>query len=172
MAAGNICLLFFQHMVTVLVCVYDQEKSAAEDLFLDKFAFLVRSRWLPHMGGREKGFHLRRLLGLVALAGAASIVPLAAGAISAAASVTVPAPSCYADGGSKVTCTEASSPSGVTVTWYIYDEASDPQNYTTTGGPDLTWGCAGALSVHFSYVSGGVTYVSGTGKGICIKGYP
>jgi len=26
--------------------------------------------------------------------------------------------------------------------------------------------------VYFSYVYGGVTYVSGTGRSICVKGYP
>ncbi|MGD0063164.1 MAG: hypothetical protein ABSB76_06975 [Streptosporangiaceae bacterium] len=120
----------------------------------------------------EKGAHVRRLIGLIALAGVAAFVPVAVGATSAAASVTVPAPSCIADGGSKVSCNESSSPVSVTVTWYIYDEASDPQNYTTTGGRGITWGCAGALSVHFSYVNSGVTYVSGTGKSVCVKGYP
>jgi hypothetical protein len=121
--------------------------------------------------GSEKGSHLRRLIGL-ALAGVAAFAPVAAGVTSAAASVTVPAPACTADGGSKVTCDESSSPVSVTVTWYIYDEASIPQNYTTTGGRSLTWGCAGALTVHFSYVSSGVTYVSGNGKSICVKGFP
>jgi hypothetical protein len=124
------------------------------------------------MGGREKGPRLRRLIGFFALAGTAAFAPVAIGATSAAASTAVPAPSCLADGGSKVSCDESSSPVSVTVTWYIYDEASIPQNYTTTGGRDLTWGCAGALSVHFSYVYDGVTYVSGTGKSICVKGYP
>jgi|ERR1700722_1181076 len=123
------------------------------------------------MGGREKGSHLRRLLGL-ALAAVAAFVPVAAGVTSAAASVTVPAPSCTADGGSKVSCDESSSPVSVTVTWYIYDEASTPQNYTTTGGRGLTWGCAGTLIVHFSYVSSGVTYLSGNGRSICVKGFP
>jgi len=124
------------------------------------------------MGGREKGSHLRRLIGLIALAGTAALVPVAFGAASAAASVTVAAPSCLADGGSKVDCDETVSPASVTVTWYIYDEASDPQNYTTTGGRDIVWGCAGGLSVHFSYVSSGVTYVSGTGHSVCVKGFP
>jgi hypothetical protein len=108
----------------------------------------------------------------MALAGVAAFTPVAIGATSAAASTAVPAPSCLADGGSKVSCIESSSPASVTVTWYIYDEASDPQNYTTTGGPELTWGCAGSLSVHFSYVYGGVTYASATGRSICVKGYP
>jgi hypothetical protein len=124
------------------------------------------------MGGREKGPHLRRLIGLIALAAAVPLAPIAFGVTSAAASTTVAAPTCIADEGSKVTCYENVSPSGVTVTWYIYDEASDPQNMTTTGGPSLTWACAGALTVHYSYVYGGVTYLSGDGKGICIKGYP
>jgi hypothetical protein len=124
------------------------------------------------MGGREKGPHLRRLISLIALAGTAALVPVAFGAASAAASVTVAAPTCTADGGSKVSCDESTSPVSVTVTWYIYDEASDPQNYTTTGGRGITWGCAGALSVHFSYVYSGVTYVSGTGHSVCVKGYP
>jgi hypothetical protein len=123
------------------------------------------------MGGREKGSHLRRLIGLV-LVGAAAFVPVAVGSTSAAASVTVPAPTCTADGGSKVSCNESSSPVSVTVTWYIYDGASTPQNYTTTSGRSLTWGCAGALTVHFSYVNSGVTYVSGSGRSICVKGFP
>lgn len=124
------------------------------------------------MGGSEKGYHLRHLIGLIALAGVAAFVPVAVGATSAAASTAVAAPSCLADGGSKVSCNESSSPVSVTVTWYIYDEASTPQNYTTTGGRELTWGCAGSLSVHFSYVYSGVTYVSGTGRSVCVKGYP
>jgi hypothetical protein len=115
---------------------------------------------------------LRHLIGLIALAGVAAFVPVAVGATSAAASTAVAAPSCLADGGSKVSCNESSSPVSVTVTWYIYDEASTPQNYTTTGGRELTWGCAGSLSVHFSYVYSGVTYVSGTGRSVCVKGYP
>jgi hypothetical protein len=124
------------------------------------------------LGGSEKGYHLRHLIGLIALAGVAAFVPVAVGATSAAASTAVAAPSCLADGGSKVSCNESSSPVSVTVTWYIYDEASTPQNYTTTGGRELTWGCAGSLSVHFSYVYSGVTYVSGTGRSVCVKGYP
>jgi hypothetical protein len=124
------------------------------------------------MGGREKGSHLRRLIGLIALAAAVPLAPIAVGVTSAAASTTVAAPTCTADGGSKVSCYESTSPAGVTVTWYIYDEASDPQNYTTTGGGEITWGCYGALSVHFSYVYSGVTYVSGIGKSVCVKGYP
>jgi hypothetical protein len=124
------------------------------------------------MGGREKGPHLRRLIGLTALAGVAAFVPVAVSATSAAASVTVAAPSCTADGGSKVSCNEPTSPVSVTVTWYIYDAASDPQNYTTTGGRDITWGCAGGLNVYFSYVYSGVTYVSGSTHSICVKGYP
>jgi len=99
------------------------------------------------------------------------LAPIAFGVTSAAASTTVAAPTCTADEGSKVTCSENVSPAGVTITWYIYDEASDPQNYTTTGGPVITWGCAGALEMHYSYVYGGITYLSGTGKGLCIKGY-
>jgi hypothetical protein len=124
------------------------------------------------MGGCEKGFHLRRLISLIALAAAVPLAPIAFGVAPASASTTVAAPTCIADEGSKVTCYENVSPSGVTVTWYIYDEASDPQNMTTTGGPSVTWGCAGTLKVHYSYVSGGVTYLSGNGEGICITGYP
>jgi hypothetical protein len=115
---------------------------------------------------------MRRLIGLIALAAAVPLAPIAVGATSAAASTTVAAPSCLADGGSKVTCNESASPVGVTVTWYIYDPASVPQNYTTTGGGGITWGCAGSLSVHFSYVYSGVTYVSGTGRSVCVKGFP
>jgi len=124
------------------------------------------------MGGRERGSHLRRLISVIALAAAVPLAPIAFGVTSAAASTTVAAPTCTADEGSKVTCGEHASPAGVTVTWYIYDEASDPQNMTTTGGPSLTWACAGALTVHYSYVYSGVTYLSGDGKGLCIKGYP
>jgi hypothetical protein len=124
------------------------------------------------MGGREKGSHLRHLIGLIALAGAAAFVPVAAGATLAAASTAVAAPSCLADGGSKVDCVESSSPVGVTVTWYIHDYGSIPQDYTTTGGRSLVWGCAGTLSVYFSYVYGGVTYVSSTGRSVCVKGFP
>jgi hypothetical protein len=124
------------------------------------------------MGGRERGSQLRRLISLIALAAAVPLAPIAFGVTSANASTTVAAPTCTADEGSKVTCDEHASPAGVTVTWYIYDEASDPQNMTTTGGPSLTWACAGALTVHYSYVYGGVTYLSGDGKGLCIKGYP
>jgi hypothetical protein len=115
---------------------------------------------------------LRRLIGLIAVAGTTAFVPVAVAATSAAASVTVPAPSCFADGGSKVSCNESSSPDTATVTWYIYDAYATPSHFTVTGGPDVTVGCAGALSVYFSYVNGGVTYVSDTGRSVCEKGYP
>jgi hypothetical protein len=124
------------------------------------------------MGGHRKGSPMRHLIGLIALAGVAGFVPVVAGTTSAGASTAVAAPSCLADGGSKVSCDESSSPISATVTWYIYDAASTPQNYTTTGGRGLTWGCAGSLSVYFSYVYSGVTYVSGTGRSVCVKGYP
>lgn len=124
------------------------------------------------MGGREKGFPLRHLIGVIALAGVAAFVPVVAGTASAAASTAVAAPSCQADGGAKVSCYESSSPVSATVTWYIHDAGSTPQNYTTTGGGSVTWGCAGSLSVYFSYVYSGVTYVSGTGRSVCVKGFP
>jgi hypothetical protein len=97
------------------------------------------------MGGREKGRHLRRLIGLIALAGAAAFTPVAIGATSAAASTAVPAPSCLADGGSKVSCTESSSPVSVTVTWYIYDEASTPSELHHDRQPGIDLGVRGVV---------------------------
>jgi hypothetical protein len=125
------------------------------------------------MGGRErKVFQLRLIVSLIALAGTTVFVPVAVGATSAAASVAVAAPSCMPIGGSKVDCNESSTPNSTAITWYITEQAVTPPNFTISGNKDIVFGCAGPMTVHFSYVSSGVTYVSGNAKTPCIKGEP
>jgi hypothetical protein len=122
-----------------------------------------RARKVPHM---------RRLIPLLALAAIAVPFSIAASAESASASVAVPAPLCDGSTRSIVPCDEASSPAGTVVTWHVYDEASTPQNFTITGGNSVEIGCAGNLHVYYTYVKSGVSYLSATGIGICIKGSP
>ena len=116
---------------------------------------------------------MRRLFALIVLAALAVPLQATVSATVAAASVTVPAPAC--DGGTNriVPCEEGSSPYGVTVTWYVYDRLSTPTNFTvTTTDGQARIGCVATLTVYFSYVYNGVTYVSNSAQGLCIKGSP
>ena len=119
---------------------------------------------------------MRRLAFLAAVLALAAPGLAAVGlatAAPAAASVSVPAPTCDSFS-SEIDCYELSSPSGVSVTWYFHQSNYIPPNWTITGHSSVTQGCnpGWAYQVYYSYVSGGVTYISTNSDLVCVKGDP